>query len=156
MERFFIFAKPKIIDVSRNNVFIFPPYSSLSAINDLNITITGNSFYNPRNVYLSGQNPNMFVNTTYYNPFSAIKNLSGSNPGFNALVVPSFNLITDKYITFTLPEYPLSNGFVDIIVENEAGYGLLTQGSITNYPSSWSGFVNSQSPSISGIQIIYI
>jgi hypothetical protein len=156
MERFFIYAKPNVRDVNPYTLNLYTSSNSLSSLNDLTISLAGKYFFSTRNIYLSGKYPNVFQSTAYYNPFSAISNLSATNPGFYAILVPSFTTFADTNLIFDIPEYPRYNTFVDVIVENEAGYGKLSTGSIRNYVSSWSGFTNVSLPSVSGIQITYI
>jgi hypothetical protein len=153
MESFFIYAKPNIRDITKYFLFVYPTSSALSGENQFNISLFGKYFFDIRNLYISGSNDGMFTGETFFNPFSTITNLYSSNPGFNAVIVPEFNIYTDQLMSFVLPQAPKTNGFFDIIAENEAGYGKLTTGSIRTYVSSWSGFVNQQPPSISGVQV---
>lgn len=153
MERFFIYAKPNIKTGAPYKLNLYPETNVLSSTNNLNINLRGEYFFNIRNVYISGSDPGMFDNGVFFNPFSAIPNLYPSNPGFFAVVIPEFTLFNDKAITFTLPQTPKTNGFFDVIVENESGYGKLTTGSFRNYVSSWSGFTAQQFPTVSGVQI---
>jgi hypothetical protein len=97
----------------------------LSANNNVNFTIQGGSFFEIKNIYLSASNELMFDNIVYNNPFSNIKNLSANNPGFYGLLLPEFTY-SENYIYFTLPQLPKTTGFIDVIIENEAGYGKLT------------------------------
>jgi hypothetical protein len=153
MERFFIYAKPSVRDTTKYTLVVYPSTNSLSSINELNINLLGKYFFDIKNIYVSAANSNMFDNVTFFNPFSTITNLYSANPGFLAAVVPQFTLHTDQLLSFYLPHIPKIPGFFDIIVENEAGYGKLTTGSIRNYVSSWSGFINVSLPSISGIKV---
>lgn len=152
MDRFFIYAKPNIRDTSRYSLFVYPSSNVLSSTN-LDISLLGKYFFDIRNVYISASNDNMFDNVTFFNPFSTITNLYSANPGFNAVVISQFILYTDQLLSFNLPQTPQTSGFFDVIVENEAGYGKLTTGSIRNYVSSWSGFTNKSLPSVSGIKV---
>jgi len=76
-------------------------------------------------VYLSGA---PLDDTTFYNPFSAVPKLSGHYPGFNGIKLLSSDFITnfDNTITVNIPA-PSRTGYVDIIAQNPAGYGALTQ-----------------------------
>jgi hypothetical protein len=87
--------------------------------------VYGKSLYKITNVYLSGL---PYRNVTFYNPFSAVSNLSAFYPGFTALRLdPSqYTFNNDNTLTFQMPP-PIRTGFVDIIIENRAGYGSLTQ-----------------------------
>jgi len=87
--------------------------------------VYGKSFFNITNVYLSSSS---FDNTTFFNPFSSIPNLSAQYPGFEGIELSSseYTSNNENTISFTIP--PATRpGFVDIIVQNPAGYGTLTQ-----------------------------
>lgn len=156
-----ITAKPSAIDVFPETLIILP--LTESSIQTKNIHIIGKSFYQIRNLYVSSSNIQYFngLNYSYFNTFSSISNLSSKNLGFYGIVIPSFNIINEKVISFDLPDQifinknnnNLPSAYFDVIVENEAGYGLLTRDSYSYAVSSWRGFVNIQKPSISGIFI---
>jgi len=87
--------------------------------------VYGKSFYDVQAVYLSGE---PYTNQTFFNPFSGVPKLSATYPGFFGVKLLSSNYSSnnDNAITFTVPS--ASNpGYVDIIVQNLAGYGTLTQ-----------------------------
>lgn len=87
--------------------------------------VYGKSFFRLTNVYLSGA---PYTNSTFYNPFSAVPKLSAAYPGFNAvrLLSSQYQSNNDNTITFTMPSAS-QPGYVDVIVENPAGYGALTR-----------------------------
>lgn len=87
--------------------------------------VYGKSFMQMQAVYLSGAPYN---NQTFYNPFSGFRRLSADNPGFFAVKLLSSQYTTnfDNTITFTMPS-AVNKGFVDVIIQNPAGYGKLTQ-----------------------------
>ena len=87
--------------------------------------VYGKSFFDIKNVYLSGR---PYENLTFYNPFSGVPRLSANYPGFYAVQLSSseYTSNNDNTITFTMPSATRA-GFVDIIVQNPAGYGKLTQ-----------------------------
>lgn len=101
----------------------YTPVAFTSASNTFNVY--GKSFYKVTNVYLSGH---PYENTTFFNPFSGIPKLSAHYPGFFGvkLTPNQYTSNNDNTITFTMPP-ALRTGYVDIIVENPAGYGCLTQ-----------------------------
>ena len=77
MDQFTISAKPKITDAAPRTVSIFP--DNYPSETNPYINLQGKSFLNIRAIYLSGSNVSIFpTKTTYYNPFSAVKNLSAS------------------------------------------------------------------------------
>ena len=91
------------------------------------IQIYGKSFFEIRNVYLSASNENMFTGITTYQPFSGISRMDDMYPSFRGIVVPEFILYNENYLTFEMPQIPTQNGLIDVIIENEAGYGILTK-----------------------------
>jgi hypothetical protein len=87
--------------------------------------VYGRSFMRLEAVYLSGA---PVANTTFYNPFSAVPKLSAHYQGFTAYKLLSTDYITnfDNTITIKVPA-PISSGYIDVIAQNPAGYGTLTQ-----------------------------
>ena len=87
--------------------------------------VYGKSFFRVTNVYLSGY---PYQNQTFYNPFSSVPKLSASYPGFFGvkLLSSQYTSNNENTVTFTMPS-ATRPGYVDIIVENPAGYGKLTQ-----------------------------
>lgn len=87
--------------------------------------VYGKSFMRLEAVYLSGA---PVGNTTFYNPFSAVPKLSASYQGFTAykLLSSDFSTNFDNTITIRVPA-PISSGYIDVIAQNPAGYGTLTQ-----------------------------
>lgn len=85
----------------------------------------GKSFYNVEAVYLSGY---PYPNTTLFNPFSSVPSLSAKYPPFTAIKLLSSQWSSNNQntVTFTMPP-ATRGGYVDIIVQNEAGYGALTR-----------------------------
>lgn len=165
MDRVIITARPSARNVSMYVLNVLP--ISLSATQQKTIYVVGKSFFSVRNIYLSGSDPNIFASSsyTYFDPFSAFQKLSAKNVPFYGSVIPEFIIADDKLLSFEIPDnifYEIVNqptpysSNLDIIIENEAGYGLLTRDSITYGISSWSGFVNEQYPCISGIEIKYV
>jgi hypothetical protein len=124
-----------------------------------NFTVYGKSFLKVSAVYLSG---NAFDSSTFFNPFSAIPKLSAQNPGFYALKLnPSqYSFNTNRQLTITIPP-PTKIGFIDIILQNEAGWGKLSSFVIKNtinpYPtehplrSSWEPY---EKPWKDGIKVV--
>jgi len=122
-------------------------------------TVYGKSFLKVTAVYLSG---NTYDNFTLFNPFSAVPKLSAKNPEFYALKLNplqySFN--TERQLTIIVPP-PTKIGFIDIILQNEAGWGKLSSFVIKNtinpYPnnhpmrSSWQPY---EKPWKDGIMVV--
>ena len=144
-------AKPKPIDVGRYTFIVVTP--ELSADQEYDILIKGNLFLELRNVYLSASTPLMFDNITLYAPFSSIKNLSAKYIPFYGIKINCFDY-TENFLTFKLDQLPKTSGYMDVVIENEAGYEKLSTGSIVPFVSSYPGAVNFQRPCINGIQVI--
>ena len=149
-EQFFIKAKPTLTDVKPYTIVIVSP--PLESTQILDIIVKGKPFFNLKNIYLSASNEQMFDGITLYDPFSSVLKLSAKNLPFNGVKIPIFTYL-ENYISFTLPQTPKTEGYFDIIVENEAGYGKLTQGSIIPFLSAYNGDIVTQKPCISGIRV---
>ena len=160
--RVIIYAKPSATNVFPSTFVVLN--STISASQVKNVAVLGKSFFNILNLYLSGSDTTVFenLNYSYYNPFSAVSKLSAKNLGFYGTAIESFSLVDDTTIIFEIPEQILYsvqsktipyNTYLDVIVENEAGYGLLSRDSYSYRVSSWTGFTNIQKPSISGIYV---
>lgn len=120
-------------------------------------TLYGRSFFKITNVYLSGS---PLRNTTFFNPFSGIPRLSATYTGFRGIkLAPGTYTVSNNTITITVP--PMTKtGFIDIIVENQAGYGSLVEHSIKVTPNphqpgstEYNNFVSYKRPWSSGIQV---
>lgn len=87
--------------------------------------VYGKSFMQLKAVYLSGA---PLSGTSFYNPFSAVPRLSALYPGFVAykLLSSEYSTNFDNIITINVPA-PIQPGYIDVIAQNPAGYGTLTQ-----------------------------
>ena len=96
-------------------------FTGLSAI----FNVYGKSFTRLNAVYLSGT---PITNSTFYNPFSAVPRLSANYPGFSGYKLSPSEYTTnfDNTITINIPA-PSATGYIDVIAQNPAGYGILTQ-----------------------------
>ena len=161
MEKFSIYAKPSATDIKPYSLYALS--LSLSSTQVKTVNLLGKSFLSPRNLYLSSADVALYngLSYSYFNPFSSFAKLSGNNPGFTAYVVPEFTLIGENKIIFNIPNEFFNyifqktqyNTYIDVIIENEAGYGLLSRDSYSYAVSSWSGFIPYQKPSIQGLFI---
>lgn len=111
-------------------------------------------------MYLSAS-PDVYPTSayTYIDSFSGT-NLSSTYLPMSAISISSFNVVSDNYVTFTIPA-PIAAGYIDVFAWSEAGRGQLTIDSIrpyTNpYPSSlpeYSTYVEYQPACVSGIKVI--
>jgi hypothetical protein len=143
---FSIKAKPHI---KNSHPYILNLYSSsLSSANLNRINVKGKNFFNITNVYLSATQNTMIDGITLFNPFSAFPNLYPYNPSFYGVVIPTF-FIGDNFISFNIPQIKES-GYIDVIIENEAGYSVLSRDS---YNPSLSANRELLLPCISGIKV---
>lgn len=87
--------------------------------------VYGKSFMRLEAVYLSGA---PVANTTFYNPFSSVPRLSAHYPAFTGykLLSSEYSTNFDNTITIKVPA-PIQAGYIDVIAQNPAGYGTLTQ-----------------------------
>jgi hypothetical protein len=161
MERVSLYAKPSATDAKPHSFYVSS--ALLSSVQIITVNLFGKSFFSPRNLYLSASDVELYngLSYSYFNPFSAFPKLSGNNLGFTAYVIPEFTLIGENKIVFDIPNNFLNyifqktqySAYIDVIVENEAGYGLLSRDSYSYTVSSWSGFTLYQKPSTRGLFI---
>ena len=107
-------------------IFLTKPYTPVTFVGlSATFNVYGKSFMQLQAVYLSGA---PLSGTTFYNPFSAIPKLSANNPGFTAykLLPSNYSTNFDNTLVINIPP-PISTGYIDVIVQNPAGYGKLTQ-----------------------------
>ena len=147
-DEFFIYGKPNIRDVFPYTINI----SNSASSPFIPCILYGRNFTQIQNLYLSGSNPNILNNVTFFNPFSSDPSLYPTNPGFHAAQVLNFSF-TDKNVYFDLPPL-LNTGFLDVILENEAGYSILSRDTYFSNISSYSGWKPIFVPCISGIQLV--
>jgi hypothetical protein len=93
-------------------------------------TVFGKSFLKVTAVYLSGH---PYENTTLYNPFSGVSKLSAQNPEFYALKLDSsqYKINANRSFTINVPP-PTRLGNIDVILQNEGGWGNLSRFVIRN------------------------
>jgi hypothetical protein len=110
----------------------FPRYFNFISSNPieqgLDINLLGKYFIKPENVYLSASSPSMLSGIHLVAPFSAVSKLSAVYPPFYGVKIDSFNYNGESLIDFSLPQVPYETGYLDVIVQNEAGYGKITEG----------------------------
>ena len=108
--------------------FIAP---TIQANTSKTFTLYGKSFFRVTGVYLSGSN-GVYENTTFFNPFSASTKLS-SYGGFSAVQINNNQYYSNNnnQLTFTTIT-AVGSGNVDVILQNEAGWGILTRFVVKN------------------------
>ena len=90
------------------------------------IEVYGKHFLETRSIYVSSSNSGAFNEPVrIFNPFGQVANLSADYPPFNGFIIPQFVVYNDNLISFQLPYSIQSPNEIDIILENEAGYGSL-------------------------------
>jgi hypothetical protein len=89
-------------------------------------TVYGKSFFRVSGVYLSGSD-GVYENTTFFDPFSASPKLSSYGGFFGVqLSAGLYQSNNNNELKFTtIPA--ICSGYVDVILQNEAGWGALTQ-----------------------------
>ncbi len=109
-----------------NMIFLKKPFTPTVNIGEIKtFNVYGKSFTRLQAVYLSGS---PYENQTFYNPFSSVPRLSALYPGFSGVKLLSSQYTTNfqNTITFTVPR-PTLSGYIDVIAQNPAGYGTVTQ-----------------------------
>lgn len=119
---FSISARPQPRNIEPCQIVTFNQFDNYKKIE-----IYGKSFFDVRNIYLSASDERIFDGITLYHPFSSIPNMENKYPSFRGIIVPNFTLYNENFLSFDLPQIPKNSGYVNIIVENEAGYGILTK-----------------------------
>jgi hypothetical protein len=163
--RVLIYARPSAMDV---HPYVLQIYTKeLSASQEKMIVLRGKSFiYDVRNIYLSASDPIIFggMQYSYFDIFRSRPKLHPKNPAFHGVALSSFQIFNENVLYFDIPDQVFFNiqrlsddfsTFIDVIVENEAGYGLLTRDSYSYRICSWSGFTQEQKPCINGIQLTF-
>jgi hypothetical protein len=146
-------AKPQIYDINKYKLVVFQ--SKLSSLQTLDFVLVGN-FLNILNVYLSASDSLIFdIPMTFFDPFSGIKNLSAQNIPFYGVKLSSFSF-SEQYLMFDFFQIPKMEGFVDVIVENEAGYSKLSVETRVLDLTACENITSFQKPCISGIQVVQL
>lgn len=139
------FPQPKFVDT------LSLPTSSTNIVN-----LFGSSFFNVKNVYLSGS-----VDGTLHTPFIDNTKLSATFLPLTAFKMPlsSFNVIDDNQLILNIVNLT-TPGLIDIVVENDAGYGTLithTRRNIYNpyniSSPNYSAHIPYNPPFLSGIRV---
>ena len=117
-----ISARPQPRNIEPCNIIAITPFDDSKKIE-----IYGKSFFDIRNVYLSASNEEMFDDITLFHPFSSIVDMEGKYPAFRGIIVPTYTLYNENFLSFDLPQIPKTSGYIDILLENEAGYGNLSK-----------------------------
>lgn len=133
-------------------ILLKPPYiptmfTGVSAT----FNVYGRSFTRLEGVYLSGA---PLQSSTFYNPFSSVPKLSASYPGFFGRRLSTLDYTTnfDNTITINVPA-PVRRGYIDVIVQNPAGYGKLTQFAVKELYSEFQE-LSAQRPWALGIKVL--
>jgi len=91
----------------------------------MQLTVYGDMFKTVQNVYLSGSSVDNICSTQ--SPFSSAHNLSATYPTFRGVKLPTSAYIveSENLIKINIP-FSIKKGYIDVIVENLAGYNSLT------------------------------
>lgn len=107
----FVSIQPSSLSIDNSNKEIFVRGNFLG----------GSDMYS---VYLSGSSPNMYLSSASTSPFEG-SDMEAEYPAFEGIPVESFTLWNDQMISFEMLT-PETEGLVDVIIVNKAGYGKLT------------------------------
>jgi hypothetical protein len=151
MDRFIINARPQPFDAQPRHIVIYP---TMPMKTTQYLTIKGRSFFNIKNIYFKNLKNDVFSRpVTLYNPFSSVSNLSANNSKFYGIKINNFTVINDNMIIIQIPQIFLNKGYFDIVVENEAGFGFLTQDSKVPNTLKFGGFKNTQKYTVDGVYV---
>lgn len=149
-----ISARPHIdcvypLNINKSNLEIY--YENRS------IYVIGKFLSYTRAVYVSASNTNIFnQQPQLFSPFEGLTGLEPYYPSFYGYAVSSFEILDDGILTLSLPfSSMVQSGYIDVIVENEAGYRSLIKESTDRY-TTYSNAVSSSlyAPiSLSGIRL---
>jgi len=149
MDHFIIKARPQPYDV---NPYIITINNNSPYNNTKYLTIIGRGFFNIKNIYFKNIKTGVLAEPlSLYNPFSAIPKLSADNPKFHGIKIEKFNIVDNNNIFIELPHIFQNSGYIDIVIENEAGFGFLTTSSKISeiYDSS-----NIQDKTVNGVKVV--
>ena len=124
-ESFSLSAKPFVHNAFPRTINY---YLNSTEDTELNINLLGKYFFKPLKVYVTPSNFQMLSGIQTFAPFVSNQKLSSTYLPFSGIEITNFNLIDDRYLGFSLPYTPLSSGYLNVIVQNEAGYGKITEG----------------------------
>jgi hypothetical protein len=156
MDHFIINARPQPYDI---NPYVITVNQNVSSLNPKYLTIKGRSFFNISNIYFSKINSGIIptdvfnTNLTFFNPFSSFSKLSAHNSSFYGIEIFDYVIINNKQIIISLPDIFYKDGYFDIIIQNEAGLGLLTENSKVPFVKTFEGQNELPKPCTVGVQV---
>jgi hypothetical protein len=151
MDHFIIKARPQPFDATPHYISIYPSISSEST---KYLTIIGRSFYNIKNIYFKNIKNEVFnTPVTLYNPFSAVSKLSAHNTKFYGIKIENFVVLENNKIIIEIPQIFSGKGFIDIVIENEAGFGFLTEASKVPVPLKFGSVKDTQKYTVNGVYV---
>lgn len=148
-----ISAVPNIKSAYPYNLSFWDGIDDIPDLNSYEVDLYGKYFFDVRNVYLSASNVNMLSGAQIHDIFGTFPKLSAHNPPFVGIKLSSYEVQGDNHLKFNIPQIPQTNGYIDVIVENEAGYGKLTVDSIRPHTKSWDGWVYEPRPYSKGLTV---
>jgi hypothetical protein len=151
MDHFIIKARPQPFDAKPHYITI---YTSISSESTKYITIIGRSFYKIKNIYFKNFKGDVFnTPVTLYNPFSSVAKLSAHNTKFYGIKIENFVVVNNNKIIIEVPQIFSNKGFIDVLIENEAGYGLLTEDSRVPFKLKYGNIKDTQKYTVNGIYV---
>ena len=135
---------------------IYPTAAEAGSLTE--VSVWGSGFKDVKNVYLSGS----ISSATSQNPFALNRKLSADYPAFMGVKLLTSTWTSDSWdmLTFVTPR-SVQLGFVDVIIENEGGYGKLTSYARVNQfnpfeegTEAYTTYIPYQVPYLSGLKIV--
>lgn len=94
--------------------------------------ILGKKLSHTRAGYISASDPTAVDGVQqFFNIFASNSSLSADYPGFWGFPISKFTIYSDNYISFPFPYEISKNTLIDVIFENEAGYGSMIKDTTT-------------------------
>lgn len=121
-ERFIITGRPKVKNISDIHYYIDKTPATYAYY------LYGENFINITDVYLQ-TDINNIANVSLQNPFFNTS-LDKTYPAFNGVRLSNFKVGSDNSIILYIPNIFITPGKFDIIVKNDAGYGILSADSL--------------------------
>lgn len=122
-ERFVFAARPFLRNID------YPLYHIGSTDTNYTYTVYGDNFVEVTDVYLQTDSSNLFSKSKLQIPFSDSK-FNKKYPPFSGIRINTYKVNNRNFLTFSVPENLTIPGKFDVIIKNQAGYGVLSKDSL--------------------------